>query len=291
MIKMFKLFETRSAGLSEVEFQKLLFENCKDFINNPKLLQRNKIRNDGDFSFINPSVNTRVALKDLDDGVFSEHNSLLMDNLPSWQGFPKRSKSLIGLTNEDSRNIFGKFRYLVIPYDNAKFGVAPSMDIWSCKSKIKIEDFTAEISFNDKLSEALSSNRRTHKITDESYEQMMSDIEILYNNWVDGKEENLGYNPLYRIFQYLSEYNLGVREGFNKILAPDKFEGTSLDNLSGFNIMNYNQISNLGEDDNYEFWTESKCLLYLMDLQDSNSFYDIKNGISQSFEKFCKEYL
>lgn len=84
MIKMFKLFETRSADLSEVEFKKLLFENCKDFINNPKLLQRNKIRNDGDFSFINPSVNTRVALKDLDAGVFSEHNSLLMDNLPSW---------------------------------------------------------------------------------------------------------------------------------------------------------------------------------------------------------------
>lgn len=288
---MFKLFETRSAGLSEQEFRKLLLENCKDYINNPKLLQRNKTRNDGEYSFINPTVNNRVAYKDLNEGVFSEHNSLLMDNLPSWQGFPKRAKSIIGLTNEDSRSIFGKFRYLVIPYDNAKFGVAPSMDIWSCKSTIKIKDFTTDISFNDKLSEALSSNRRTHKISDESYEQMMSDLEILYKNWTDGIEENLGYNPLYRIFQYLKEYNLGVREGFNKILSPDKFKGTSLDSLSGFNIMNYGELSNLGEDDNFEFWTESKCLLYLMNVTNSNSFGDIKIDIRQSFEKFCNEYL
>lgn len=50
MIKLFKLFETRTAGLSEEEFRELLKTNCKEYINNPKLLQRNKSRNDGGWS-------------------------------------------------------------------------------------------------------------------------------------------------------------------------------------------------------------------------------------------------
>ena len=42
IIKYFKLFETRTTELSDSEFRDILKTNCKEFINNPMLLQRTK---------------------------------------------------------------------------------------------------------------------------------------------------------------------------------------------------------------------------------------------------------
>jgi hypothetical protein len=71
IIKYFKLFESRSSELSKIEFEKILKDNCKDFINNPKLLQRDKqdsILN----TYINPKKFTREPLMMSDgDVVFS----------------------------------------------------------------------------------------------------------------------------------------------------------------------------------------------------------------------------
>lgn len=272
MIKLFKLFETRTAGLSEEEFRELLQKNCRDYIDNPKLLQRNKSRNDGDYSYINPSVNTRTSLIS-DDGVSGNHHTLLMDNLPSWKRFPKRSKSIIGLTNVFNRNVFGNVNYLVIPYDNANFGVAPSMDLWSCKTRVI---YSSYISFNEELSYAFVSNG----ISDSSYEQMISDLEELYEKWLKNKTGFLS-----SIFEYINQNNLSIVEGLDKILLPENFKGTDLDDLEGFNVMNYNMLANIDEDGEYEFWTDSKCLLYLVGTNMK------KDDIRISFEKFKSEYL
>lgn len=274
MIKLFKLFETRTSGLDEQEFRKLLHENCRDFINNPKLLQRNKSRNDGDFSYINPIVNLRTSYKDMDDGVYSDHNTLLMDNLPSWSKFPKRSESLIGLTNADNRSVFGKFKYLVIPYDNAEFGVAPSMDLWGCKTK-------ENLCFNSEMSSAFVNK----KISDQSFDLMISDIKSVYENWL--KSDRV-YVPLERMFNYIKDNNLRIIDGLDRMLSPKNFSGTDLDELDSFKVMNYNMLSNI-DDGDYEFWTDSKCLLFR--LQETNVHeLPVKDNIEYEYQKFLKEY-
>lgn len=292
MIKLFKIFETRTAGLSEDEFIKLLNENCKDFINNPVLLQRSKINNDGDFSFIDPTISIRKPFIDMNDGVYSEHNTLLMDNLPSWRFFPKRSQSIIGVTNEDGRTLFGKYRYLIIPYDDAKFGIAPSIDLWSCNTYTTPSKID-KISFDNRLSKTLSNNNLPHTISDDSFTKMMSDMEILYNKWLeDGKNWVwIRGNSIEAIFKYIKSKNISVLQGFDEVLSPEKFEGTHLDKLTGYHVVDYKKLSEItiGDNCNYEFWTDSKCLLYLM--PDTGNWHQARDDIRYAFKKFCEDYL
>lgn len=277
MIKLFKLFESRTAGLYEQEFRKLMYENCKDFINHPILLQRNKSRNDGDFTFINPKVNIRSSRIDDDTGVYSNHHTLLMDNLPSWSEFPKRSESLIGITNADSRGVFGKFKYLVIPYDNAKFGVAPSSDLWGCSTK-------DNLCFNSEFSQSFSHMN----ITDKSFDLMLSDLEESYEKWLTSDKL---YNVSIKIFKYIKDNNLSVRDGLDRILSPNSFSGTSLDNLESFKLMDYNMLyTNINENDSYEFWTDSKCLLFKIEETGENNI-KIEDNINYEYQKFLNEYV
>jgi hypothetical protein len=51
-------------------------------------------------------------------GVSSRHHTLLMENLPSWNKFPKRSKSIIGSTGVSKVHVC-KHSYFVIPFDGA----------------------------------------------------------------------------------------------------------------------------------------------------------------------------
>lgn len=55
--------------------------------------------------------------------------TLLMDNLPSWSKFPKRSESLICSTTSFQASGYG-FTYRVLPVNGAKIGVCDRFDMW-----------------------------------------------------------------------------------------------------------------------------------------------------------------
>jgi hypothetical protein len=76
------------------------------------LLQRDKQRSDSKYLY-KPKKFTREPLMMSDgDVVFSNagvslrHHILLMENLPSWNKFPKRSKSIIGSTGYQQKYMF-----------------------------------------------------------------------------------------------------------------------------------------------------------------------------------------
>lgn len=56
--------------------------------------------------------------------------TLLMDNLPSWKGYPKRSESLICTTHQGSAHDFGTPR-MMIPFDTTIVGVCSQNDLWA----------------------------------------------------------------------------------------------------------------------------------------------------------------
>jgi hypothetical protein len=59
----------------------------------------------------------------------SNHTTLLMDNLPSWKAYPKRSQSIVCSTYQENAGSYGKL-YHVYPSDQCKFGVVPDVDVW-----------------------------------------------------------------------------------------------------------------------------------------------------------------
>jgi len=291
--QLFKMFESRTSELSEAEFRKILHEKCKDFVKAPKLLQRSKTSEGPIFSYINPKAYDRAPLKKSDrftDGVESRHHTLLMDNLPSWSKFPKRSQSVIGLTSADQRIIFGTHRYLIIPFDGATFGVAPSADLWACQIHVTdqrplVEDLT--LSFNDKFSEIMVVN----KISDASYSEMMSDLQAQYYLWLKDSfsafrsvsSDILKINKLFKKFKEKGVKN--VEDGFNHFFSPDRFRGTDLDDLEGFHVMNWSYLTNLDRWHSYEFWTDSECLLYYIGKTEK------EDDIQEAYDSFISDFI
>ena len=283
-IQYFKLFESRTARLSDEEFINLAKTKCKDFLESPKYLQRIKASYDGDYSYINPKLSHRNPLmKDEGSGgVFSSHHTLFMDNLPSWKGFPKRTQSIIGSTNFGFDPSFGDHYYCIIPYDNANFAVAPDCDLWNSSCKISGEEYK----FDDYFSESFSQAR----ISDYSYDEMMEDIQKLYDEYLTGKELEIS-RYIIRILKQMKEDNVtDIRVALNDYFAPDKFRGlgTKLVASKGFTIMNYSEISNIQEKDSNgnlikygnEFWTDSECLIvYLGDTSSPRVIYENYNKV------------
>lgn len=283
-IQYFKLFESRTARLSDEEFINLAKTKCKDFLASPKYLQRIKGSYDGDYSYINPKLSHRNPLmKDEGSGgVFSSHHTLLMDNLPSWKGFPKRTQSIIGSTNFGFDPSFGDHYYCIIPYDNANFAVAPDCDLWNSSCKISGEEYK----FDDYFSESFSQAR----ISDYSYNEMMEDIQKLYDEYLTGKEHEIS-RYIIRILKQMKEDNVtDIRVALNNYFAPDKFRGlgTKLVGSNGFTLMNYSEISNIQEKDSNgnlikygnEFWTDSECLIvYLGDTSSPRVIYENYNKV------------
>ena len=283
-IQYFKLFESRTARLSDEEFINLAKTKCKDFLASPKYLQRIKGSYDGDYSYINPKLSHRNPLmKDEGSGgVFSSHHTLLMDNLPSWNGFPKRTQSIIGSTNFGFDPSFGDYYYCIIPYDGANFAVAPDGDLWNSSCKISGEEYKFDDYFSESFSQA--------SISDYSYDEMMEDIQKLYDDYLSGKEIEIS-RYIIRILKQMKEDNVkDVKIALNDYFAPNKFRGLGTKHVgsNGFTLMNYSEISNIQEKDSQgnlikygnEFWTDSECLIvYLGDSSSPRDVYEKYNKI------------
>ena len=300
--QLFKMFESRTSELTEEEFRKILHTKCKDFVKSPKLLQRSKTSEGSEFSYINPKSFDRAPLKKSDrftDGVESRHHTLLMDNLPSWKDFPKRSQSVIGLTSEDSKVIFGFHRYLIIPFDNAKFGVAPSADLWGCQLKDDLIKTPSEwdgvwtpsrrISFNDRFSNMMINS----EISDTSYQEMISDLQKLYDKYLKSGKllfESFDFsktpNGLEVLFFTIKENNFkNIQDGLSFLFKPEYFNGTDIDEQNGFQVMNWKYLSSLGNYETYEFWTDSECLLWY--IGKALPFFDIE----EAYQSFISDFI
>jgi len=283
IIKYFKLFESRTAEVTDEEFVRLVKENCQDFLANPKYLQRMKGYFNGEYSYIDPRRHVRRPLMDTDGGagVFSAHHTLLMENLPSWKSFPKRSESLIGSLRFSEDQAFGQRCYLVIPYDGARFGLAPCSDLWG--SYCEIGDMRYE--FNDVFSERLIDL----EVSDKSYDAMMKDLQHWYEDYLK-REAKLSAHIWPRvsyidnIFRKFSSDGIGnAEEGFDKYFAPQRFSSRVGAGAKEFKSVGY---EGLVSDGKREFWTDSRCLLVY--LENFGQYYDINEMKAVTTQKFSE---
>ncbi len=291
IIKYFKLFESRTSELSEQEFFKILKDNCKEFLNNPKLLQRAKQRFDSQYSYINPKSFEREPLLSISGntaGVSSKHHTLLMDNLPSWNKFPKRSKSIIGSVGINENTCFGQHTYIVIPFDGAKFALTPGSDLWDCHADLHNEfsDYKEEYTFDNVFSEVF----KTAKISDNSYKEMIKDLQNLYDKWLDYKDYMIDGQrriplKIRVIFTNMKDDNINdVEIALNKYLDCENFTNSR---NNKFEIVNYDQLYiHKHEHERREFWTESECLIYYIgEIEDINFIYNKYNQFIQRLKE------
>ena len=288
IVKSFKLFESRTAEITDKEFVWLVKDNCKDYLANPKYMQRMKGEFNGDYSYIDPKMHRRMPLMVDSTGVVSAHHTLLMDNLPSWKSFPKRSESLIGSLKFSEDQAFGQRCYLVIPYDGARFGLAPCSDLWGSYCEVGDMKYEFDTIFTSRLTDL--------GVSEKSYAAMMKDLQHWYDDYLireHNKESKRNLSSMEQYFSYIdnifmnfSSDGIGsVEEGFDKYFAPQKFSSRTGAFAKEFKNVGYEGLESI---DKREFWTDSRCILvYLGDLGNS-SFNQKKDDAAKKFVEVLK---
>ena len=283
IVKYFKLFESRTAQITDKEFVMLVKDNCKEYLANPKYMQRMKEDFNGEYSYIDPKQHVRRPLMKNGGGVVSAHHTLLMDNLPSWKSFPKRSESLIGSLKFNEDHAFGQRCYLVIPYDGARFGLAPCSDLWGSYCEVGDMKYEFDTIFTKRLTDL--------GVSEKSYAAMMKDLQHWYDDYLireHNKESkrNLYFSYIDNIFKNFSSDGIGsVEEGFDKYFAPQKFSSRVGAGAKEFKSVEYN---GLVSDDKREFWTDSRCLLVYLEDFDHFGEKQMKATAAQKFSEVLK---
>jgi len=127
------LNEKRSKEIDKKEAEELLLNRCSDALNaynKGKKLFRGYYYDNGEYSIIDPkkSKSRKSAYAN------GNYYTLLIDNLPSWKKYPKRSQSIImssGYNKATQYTYSPDAVYIVFPYDNANIAIAPSDDIFN----------------------------------------------------------------------------------------------------------------------------------------------------------------
>lgn len=124
--------------LTKEEVIDLLKKNCQKFLSNfekykDSLIYRKDSKVVGDFALVNPKLSTSDRIAPYSPTNF--HN-LLISNLDSWKGWPRRNKSLIFASERRAVSHGGNWVYVVIPFDRTKVATGDRSDFWDCFGKL-----------------------------------------------------------------------------------------------------------------------------------------------------------
>jgi hypothetical protein len=119
---------SRSKQISRDQAIALVKTRCKKALKIDHAVIVRGVDNKSDFSFSIPSLSTRTSANT------SNEYTLVLDNSPEWDKFPKRSESLIcgTVANAGYANDFGEL-HIVLPIDNwpTDIGVCSDFDLWT----------------------------------------------------------------------------------------------------------------------------------------------------------------
>lgn len=146
------------------DLKDLLYTQCSEFMANNarRPLFRGTQKKYEPAVIIDPTVGLRKSR-----GI-KNHYTLLMDNSPYYQGWPKRSKSLICTTSYSYARGWAKYgTRVIIPFNGSKIGIAPHNDIW--ETRVNLSKLTPVYHSFDNIPKLLSKL----KVPDKSYEAML----------------------------------------------------------------------------------------------------------------------
>lgn len=238
-IKRHKLIEGRSQNVELSEVIKFYKERCTQY--NPKLnIIYRGVRDDKElynsYAIVKPSEHERSA------GYSNTTYVNIIDNLESWSDYPKRTKSIICSTDRGVSKCYGEV-YVVIPTDNAHFGVCPYYDFQQCFKK-----FSSKFGIGIyRINELLGNRESGYSFEEFKYAMKSGDF----------NQVELSFD--YR--QYMSENKLSGIDVMNEMfemLSPNVNEFRTFDYDGKTDISNLDKIQFL---DSNEVWTSDDCIL------------------------------
>ena len=231
---------TRSNKISQTDALEWIKTNAKDALKNTiqgkRPIYRGAFDDKGETLIINPSKFERESAY-----IGSNYYTLLMDNLPSWKDYPKRSKSIVCTTSREKSEDYGNNTFIVFPKDGSKIGICKGDDIYvSFKYLLKqlnIE-YLYEFSDNMKTLDYTISGRRS----DTSWKSMLKLFKI-----IDLKEEEVESTIIRHRFNFLYS-SKSSKESFNIAISPVN---------NGFKLVN----TKTKLPKNREVWTDGESVM------------------------------
>lgn len=250
------IFESLYPGIeviSEYQFKEYL-KNLKEFDISDNCLLRGVELGKSPYYLINYTNRTRIIGSKL---------SLIMEFHDSWKDYPKRTKSII-MTNKlniakfyaDPDKIVSTPMnnvYRIIPFDGSKFGFAPEKNYKLCFTKCKT-DFKNYDNVFYKLGELCDGKFNLFE-----WSFRIKIIKTNYTKFMNNIDKTLEYARLKNKKSKLLNFD-NANELINYYFNPEDNRFMLYDYESLMRSMIRRTI-NLHENDAYEIWTDSPCLL------------------------------
>lgn len=151
------LKEGRSQGLSFDKAYRLFLDNCTEY----RAFLTQIFRGVNGFNLDYGVVKPKQAAEKRQSAYTKNYYTLIIDNSKFWNDFPDRGESIVCNADYPSLAAYYGTLYLVIPYDNANFGIAPNSDIWR-SFDVHLEHF------NDMIEDI---STKSYRYRDKSYEE------------------------------------------------------------------------------------------------------------------------
>jgi len=250
---------TKSIG--KEEFMNLLNQNCQKFIDYGTYLEENlifrKMSNIGDYVYLDPKASTQDRIAPY--SLYNFHN-LLISNLDSWKGWPRRNKSLICASSYRALSHGGggdnPANYLVIPFDRTLIASGDRSDFWDCFQNIP---YNPDLINGEDSDRTAISYWMTALINDLGYK---GDFSKLSTNWSQLKsfleDTQVSQKVIDKYFNKNYDKNLSVLDNLNILLEP-KSNNFLLGDI--VDTMNFYSTLDPEESEASESWFEDPCIL------------------------------
>lgn len=227
---------TRSISLTEQEVVQLIKEKCTEALKGTPIYRGSKSK----VPFV--KLSTEDAQPRLSANTHS-YGNLLIDNLPEWVNYPKRSKSVICTNSYNVASWYGSDIYQVFPVNGTKVGVCPKDDLWfSFKLPVHYNNIA---NFNESLALAgtLALGRKPNE---KNYQSFLKDLAHI-SDWLsdNNAEASVEKNRCQGLIKTLG---LPLQDGLSKTFNP---------NTNGFTLTG---IEGIPEGRN-EIWLEGTAYL------------------------------
>ncbi len=240
-------------------------EAFKSYQEGGATIRRNlNIGGDSPYYFINPKSIERSSKE------AKNFYTTLVSMLPSWKNYPKRTRSVIALTNTKPPSDYGKFQYYIFPLNGAKLAVSSTDDFWYggpyLRNRTGHSMITFTNSFPDFLGRAISMNDDVidgkidnvltkddiADVDEKTYGEMISKLDSLLTMDVLKKlNPALFYSNEQTSFKdVLANFKGSWEQYFDDLLNPESNE---------VHLKNITEISNTGG--SHECWTDAPCVL------------------------------
>jgi len=232
--------EGRSKSITIEEAVEAIKNKCTDFIKNGSIVYRGVDDARDAALIVSPANFVRKSRNT------SNFYTLLMDNLPAWKKYPKRSKSIICTTNRNYAEDMGE-SYRVFPFDGSKIGVCPEDDLWA--------SFGLDISGLDIFNDCIGMMMDKFTNYDESDIVTYNDLLKLFDKFDEHKSSfNIDRNSLppyfnFKLFEPYFETDVKLIDFAKEIIDPERHK---------FELKNTKTFKNITH---REVWTDGTSIL------------------------------